>query len=473
MNDQLKKFCKEIRPPDDHIELSRSTIKSLISLLSAYSRFPIAYYVIGGGLGKETSTGLKCDVDVTIYTPWSLDKAQGSLAVGIPYQKELVLDDWWRIIFDNTEPDSWDDVIHRTTNSLNFNYKGIMIDLLVAFCFFQDSQRQRSYILQILRVTHRLCQTARRLTVIKLIKKFQSELTVDGVKWMKKKSSFVSDVARLAKFWSQTVLFVGCGSGKSFFIELLACKAALSVEEEKVSSEDTKYYSSFVKFLLMVKDMKDLRIVFEDLYTKDSVPDYVLEESPLLLNPVNPFQNMFEVVDDHFMETMSQAASETLLRLHSEGAHNFCYLFKPQTKGNLLTMRKVKCYLEDSDVGNFMPRLTINCDWLKPLLNRSCEKVIHDNNKMTRYFVGRAVRLIGSFVKCCDVSNVNTTDMLDMVQELISELNCNKGSKINRDEAMEEVNSRRDVDYIVTCNGGSKVIKVSFDVIVNAIYEIY
>jgi len=112
-----------------------------------------------------------CDVDVTVYTPWSLDKAQGSLAVWIPYQKELVLDDWWRIIFDTTEPDSWEDSIqiqiHRTTNSLNFNYKGIMIDLLVAFCFFQDSSEQRNYILQLLRVTDRLCQTARRPTVIK------------------------------------------------------------------------------------------------------------------------------------------------------------------------------------------------------------------------------------------------------------------------------------------------------------------
>ena len=76
MNNQLKKFCKEIRPPDDHSEKSKTIIESLMILLSMYSKFPIVYYVIGGGLGKKTSTCLKCDVDVTVYTPWSLDKVK-------------------------------------------------------------------------------------------------------------------------------------------------------------------------------------------------------------------------------------------------------------------------------------------------------------------------------------------------------------------------------------------------------------
>ena len=346
-----------------------------------------------------------------------------------------------------------------------------MIDLLVAFCFFQDSSEQRSYVLQLLRVTDRLCQTARRQSVIKLVKKFQSELTVDGVRWMKKKSRLVTDIARLAKFWSQTVLFVGVGCGKSFFIELVACKAAMDVETENVTSKETSYFCSFVKFLLMVKNIKELSVVFEDLYTRDSVPDYVLEQKPLLLNPVNPFQNMFEVVDDSFMETMSHAANVTLSRLQSEEAHDFCYLFKPQMKGNLLTMRKVQCYLEENEAGNFLPILKINADWMKPYLNRSCEKVIHDKQRLTRYIVGRAVRIIGSFVKCCDVSNVMTANMLDMVKSLIHELNCCKSTSINRDGANDDESKKRDVEYLVPCERGNKLIKLQFDVIVNEIYD--
>ena len=37
--------------------------------------------------------------------------------------KEQILDEWWRIIFDWTVPDNWDDIIHRTGNSVNFVYK--------------------------------------------------------------------------------------------------------------------------------------------------------------------------------------------------------------------------------------------------------------------------------------------------------------------------------------------------------------
>jgi len=255
-------------------------------------------------------------------------------------------------------------------------------------------------------------------------------------------------------------------------MELLACKAASDVETENVESEGTSYFCSFVKFLLMVKNMKELCVVFEDLYTRDSVPDYVLEEKPLLLNPVNPFQNMFEVVDDSFMETMSHAANVTLSRLQSEEAQDFCYLFKPQMKGNLLTMRKVKCHLEENNVGNFLPILKINADWMKPYLNRSCEKVIHDKHRLTRYIVGRAVRIIGSFVKCCDFSNVMTENILDMVQSIIHELNCCKGTNNNSDGANEIDCNKRDVEYLVPCEGGNKVIKLQFDVIVNEIYDI-
>ena len=38
----------------------------------------------------------------------------------IPLRKELVLEDWWRVIFQNTVPDKPDDVIHKTANSLHF-----------------------------------------------------------------------------------------------------------------------------------------------------------------------------------------------------------------------------------------------------------------------------------------------------------------------------------------------------------------
>ena len=109
-----------------------------------------------------------------------------------------------------------------------------MIDLLVAFLFYSNPEEQKLYIWRILRVAYGLGQIpSRKEQSVKLKRKFQNELTRHGVRWMKSKSKFVSHTARMGKFWSQTVLFVGCGSGKSFLIELIAAASALEVEESE------------------------------------------------------------------------------------------------------------------------------------------------------------------------------------------------------------------------------------------------
>ena len=46
-----------------------------MNLLGRHSKFPISSYIVGGGLeaGKNTSTCLKADVDVTVFVNWSLN----------------------------------------------------------------------------------------------------------------------------------------------------------------------------------------------------------------------------------------------------------------------------------------------------------------------------------------------------------------------------------------------------------------
>ena len=45
-----------------------------MNLLGRHSKFPISSRIIGGGLeaGKNTSTCLRADVDVTVFVTWSL-----------------------------------------------------------------------------------------------------------------------------------------------------------------------------------------------------------------------------------------------------------------------------------------------------------------------------------------------------------------------------------------------------------------
>ena len=126
------------------------------------------------------------------------------------------------------------------------------------------------------------------------------QIVYTGIRWMKRKSSFVSDIARLAKFWSQSVLYIGCGSGKSFLIELIVVKSALETESSSISND--KYRDAFEAFLEKMINLKTLNIVFEDLEQVNDVSSDILKERPLVLNPVNHYQNVMEVAEDRFIE---------------------------------------------------------------------------------------------------------------------------------------------------------------------------
>jgi len=469
--DSLEKFCAYLKPPDAHNIACKAATKDILKLLVSHSKFPISSYIVGGGseTGKNTSTCLKADVDVTVFVTWSLNNAKCSIAAALPFQKELILDDWWKIIFDFTEPDSWDDPIRRTSNSLNFSYKGVMIDLLVAFQYFPNQRNQRKYVMQMLRVVHGLWVNypQRRDKMQKLKKKFQSELTSDGVRWMKRKSTFVSDIARLAKFWSQSVLYIGCGSGKSFLVELIAVKSAIETESSSTSID--RFRTAFESFLEKMINLKSLSIVFEDLYKVSEVPSDILKEIPLVLNPVNQYQNVMEVAEESFVEAMSGAAFVTMWKLQTN-VPNFCHLFQPQNEGNILTFKNVIYTISDRD-GDFMPELEFPSEWLRPVLNSSCEKVLRDQYRQLRYFIGRSVRLIGASVRCSNFSNESTTDILQRIERLLSNLNCNSSKKLKFEEGLESDMKNCDVIYKVSVSNGTKALIIGFKIIANIIME--
>ena len=350
-----------------------------------------------------------------------------------------------------------------------------MIDLLVAFLFHGNSEEQKAFIWRLMRVTYGLSRIpCRQEQSAKLMRKLQNELASHGVKWMRSKSKFVSHAARMAKFWSQTVLFVGCGSGKSFLIELIAAATALEVEERSDSkSED--YLNFFRDFLTKVSKIRTLRIIFTEYYSEKDVPGSLLSEIPLLLNPVNPYQNVFEVADETYLTSLEAGARETLRRLHLEdqGQPDLASLFRPQMGHNILTYRHVTFTVEESDgdgVAISMPTLTFNSEWLRPVLNTSCERVLSDKNKLTRYYVGRTVRLIGSVVKCCVFSGHKIDFILSKVANVIGDLNCHKQDNftLQRTETKES-GTVRDVAYRLPLplRDDRETLTIEFDVISN------
>ena len=70
---RLQEFCRILKPPAQYTETCERVTREIFDLLLSNSRYPIADYIIGGGLpiAKNTSTCLKADSDCTIYIDWT------------------------------------------------------------------------------------------------------------------------------------------------------------------------------------------------------------------------------------------------------------------------------------------------------------------------------------------------------------------------------------------------------------------
>ena len=294
-----------------------------------------------------------------------------------------------------------------------------------------------------------------------LVKKLGSELTTSGVIWMKSKSGFVSDLARLGKFWSQTVVFKGCGNGKSFFFELVATRAAL-IEEERAESKgvSVSITRAFKRFLLMMINMKSLEIIFTDNYSLEETPGDVMAESPLLLNPVNQFQNMFEVCEEEFILTMSAAAEVTLSKMRCPlTSEDFSAVFFPQNleKLNNISFRRAVFSLDPPD-SDLMPEVIFNSSWLLPVLSAASnyQKIGWDPNGELRYLLGRVLRLAASLVICAEFNDVEVNPY-KLLNNFFQHLNC----------SLENSNADRDVKFLIQSKNLKSTLSIGINLVAN------
>ena len=112
--------------------------------------------------------------------------------------------------------------IRQTSFLLAFKHKSISIDLVALRC--------RVDVYRHCPADMNLLQMERDFEAVKSQAKEGEKdlnLSVPSLIWMQKRSEFCRDLARLAKFWTQTVLFSHKVWGMSLILELLAVKAAM------------------------------------------------------------------------------------------------------------------------------------------------------------------------------------------------------------------------------------------------------
>ena len=81
-------------------------------------------------------------------------------------------------------------------------------------------------------------------------------LSPQSAEWMRGKSEFCHQIARLAKFWAQTIIFDKKVFGMSYIFELIAVKAALE-EEARGGTLTAMFVAAFHRFLTKVGTTSD------------------------------------------------------------------------------------------------------------------------------------------------------------------------------------------------------------------------
>lgn len=281
MEAQLKQFCESISPPlwpsESSLAKCNSVADSIFKMLQRSSLYKADRCKFVGGLGKKTSTAI-IDADLVVFV--NIEEP-----ADIVEAKKKILSDWSNIIVLQTtglRTSVAKNDIRITPHSLQFIFDGVDVDLLPAINFSPDVSVQKDRVMAYIKKSRDPVKTSSNVS---------AELTELAVKFLKSKSNFCHNIARLAKYWVQTIPFPDYISGKSSMMEMIGVKAAL--DEEQRSPQCPNYGIAFKAFLKMIEGLQagDLLLIFEDFYKHADIPENIRSQKPLLLDPTNPYNN--------------------------------------------------------------------------------------------------------------------------------------------------------------------------------------
>ena len=323
MNDaELQMFSESLCSPNFQafVEMIKSTIdKKIFKFLQEHSKFSLDRWRLVGGLAKKTSTLLKADADIVVFYNDEIERKR-------------VLNDFHDILLIHTSLTE-DDMKISKNEVMQFELDGIPIDLLATENNFSNhtgtnviEEQRKNSLLKVKQsglISHSIIDKVQ-------IKDLSFDLSESSVEFMKKQSKFVHDVARLAKYWNQVILFKHYVHGRSMVFELLGTQAALEEEQKYAQPSISR---AFKRFLKMVCYIRTLNIVFPDYYKRSEIPFEVSKQIPLLMDPVNPYNNLLNLKKEEHLGDLFEVfeyAAGSVLKMIGNGCSDIDLIFCPQ-----------------------------------------------------------------------------------------------------------------------------------------------
>jgi hypothetical protein len=297
LNRKLVEFSKEILPGDDFFTNGNEIADKIFRILQRdLKSFSFDRFRIVGSVGKKTAVCVDPDFDLVVFV--NEEK---------PYF-ERVLSGIEHVL---TTSDLEIKGIEKSRHSVQFTVNGSSFDLLPAANFVTQYPKPGDPELGKIQWQKTMAYIRRNPSQGY---KYGSTVCEIATQFMKDQSSFVHDVARLAKFWNKT-LHIDCNiSGRSTLIELIGIYAGRKEEQTGRRS----LLEGFKSFLQLMTNFRKIEIVFLENYGRHEIPWDVQAQRPLVLDPANPFNNFakFKRNNDLIIRKFEVFSKETLCRLN-------------------------------------------------------------------------------------------------------------------------------------------------------------
>ncbi|XP_071847567.1 2'-5'-oligoadenylate synthase 2-like [Apostichopus japonicus] len=288
----LRKFADGLAPNQDMLDKAGQATDMIQRVLQDTHGLSVARVVPLGSYAKKTSLGLKMDVDLHVFLNDEMPPFTSA-------KRKMV--QTLRRSYSNVQEGS---------HAFKLKVNGVDVDVIPTVNMVNKYVREGNTVAenQLANVLYYLKHIAGPNVDKK--RDFSTSVSECAVAFEKKHSAFSHAMSRLAKYWGNQHPFNL--KGKSSIMEYLGARAAEN--EESHGSQDL--LNAFRRFLNMVEQPQSICVYWDDFYSIADIPQKIIKQRPLLLDPSNPHDNFFKGVSHDQYHLLSHSAKRTLTELN-------------------------------------------------------------------------------------------------------------------------------------------------------------
>ena len=318
----LRRLGDALAPDENFVTAANMVVDKVQRALHKCKQVHVDRCCVSGSFGKTTSVVGPFDIDLVVFLNEAFPPFDSTLTELTKFLTQELDGIQMEVETETT-----------TRYSVQFILDGFHVDLLPASNLVPSKSATNPTALQRLAVWKKLgelCEEHR----MEEMRPWSAALAESTVEFMKRQSSFAHAAVRVCKLWKKSCLVVHSSFSLWFtssLIELIAIK--LANDEERDNPNDSSIMKVFQNFLMALADVNRLSIILSDCYYEQSlVPDFMQQQRPLIMDPVNPYNNVASHIKQ--WETLRLLAQYSLKRMEDTQL-TIQALFRPRLGNNI------------------------------------------------------------------------------------------------------------------------------------------